>query len=146
MLALLLFAALNNHNGDTIRTRGLHHPVEIVRDCSGVSHIYTADEHDLFFAQGYVAATDRLFQLELWRRQATGTVAELLGPRELERDIGARLFKYRGDLQRELASYHPRGAAIVSAFVDGVNALIDATERDPRLLPIEFKILNTKPG
>ncbi|HEY5060134.1 MAG TPA: penicillin acylase family protein, partial [Gemmatimonadaceae bacterium] len=58
----------------------LERPVEILRDGSGISHIYAQNEHDLFFAQGYVAATDRLFQLELWRRQATGTVAELLGP------------------------------------------------------------------
>jgi penicillin amidase len=74
------------------------------------------------------------------------TVAELLGPRELERDIGARLFKYRGDLARELASYHPRGAAIVGAFVDGVNARIAETERTPSLLPLEFRLLGTKPG
>src|SRR5690242_11537474 len=106
---------------DTLRVSGLHQPVEILRDRWGISHIYAGNEHDLFFAQGYSAARDRLFQLELWRRQATGTVAELLGPRELERDIGTRLFKYRGDLQRELDHYHPHGAAIVQAFVDGVN-------------------------
>src|SRR4051812_25895505 len=69
---------------------GLHQPVEIVKDRWGVSHIYAKDEHDLFFAQGYNVATDRLFQLELWRRQATGTVAEILGPKELQRDIGNR--------------------------------------------------------
>src|ERR1043166_7125908 len=99
MLALLLIAALS---GDTVRAAGLHRPVEIVRDRNGVSHIYASDEHDLFFAQGYNAARDRLFQLELWRRQATGTVSELLGARELQRDIGARLFRYRGDPSREL--------------------------------------------
>jgi penicillin amidase len=143
MLALLLIAALH---GDTVKSKGLHQPVEIVRDRNGVSHIYARDEHDLFFAQGYNAARDRLFQLELWRRQATGTVAELLGPREIQRDIGARLFKYRGDMARELANYHPRGAAIVGAFVEGVNAYVAETERDPSLLPLEFKLLKTKPG
>jgi len=105
--------------GDTLHTPGLRAPVEIIRDRSGISHIYAKNEHDLFFAQGYSAARDRLFQLELWRRQATGTVSELLGKRELERDIGTRLFKYRGDLSAELAMYHPHGAAIVGAFVEG---------------------------
>jgi penicillin G amidase len=124
----------------------LEQSVEIIRDGSGISHIYAQNEHDLFFAQGYVAATDRLFQLELWRRQATGTVAELLGPRELQRDIGARLFKFRGDVQAELRHYHPHGPAIVAAFVDGINAYIAETERDPTKLPIEFGLLNTKPG
>src|SRR5262249_60790426 len=92
------------------------------------------------------AARDRLFQLEIWRRQATGTVSELLGKRELDRDIGARLFKYRGDLAKELAMYHPRGAAIVGAFVDGVNAYVAETEREPKLLPVEFRLLGTTPA
>jgi penicillin amidase len=132
--------------GDTLRVAGLRAPVEVIRDRVGISHIYAKNEHDLFFAQGYSAARDRLFQLEIWRRQATGTVSELLGKRELQRDIGTRLFKYRGDLATELARYHPRGAAIVGAFVDGVNAYVDATERDPSLLPLEFKLLGTRPG
>ena len=74
---------------------GLRQPVEIIRDRWGVNHIYAKNEHDLFFAQGYSAAQDRLFQLEIWRRQATGTVAELLGPQETKRDIGTRLFRFR---------------------------------------------------
>jgi penicillin G amidase len=146
IMHLLLILALVAHAPDTLRARGLGQPVEVMRDASGISHIYARNEHDLFFAQGYVAATDRLFQLELWRRQATGTVAELLGPREVARDIGARLFKFRGNMERELAHYHPHGAAIVRAFVDGVNAYIAETERDPSKLPLEFRLLNTKPG
>ena len=130
---------------DTTHLAGLSHPVEIVRDRTGISHIYASDEHDLFFAQGYSAARDRLFQLELWRRQATGTVAELLGPREIQRDIGARLFRFRGDMAQELSHYHPHGPAIVRAFVDGINAYIGETERNPKLLPLEFRLLGTKP-
>src|SRR6185437_9514027 len=106
---------------------GLHQPVEIIRDHWGIAHIYAKDEHDLFFAQGYNVAHDRLFQLEMWRRQATGTVAEILGPKEVERDIGDRLFTYRGDLTKELNWYHPHGALIINAFVDGINAYIDQT-------------------
>ncbi len=125
---------------------GLREPVEVLRDRWGISHIYARNEHDLFLAQGYSAARDRLFQLELWRRRATGTLAELQGPRALSGDVGARLLKFRGDLGRELNHYHPRGAAIVGAFVEGINAYIDRTERGLLRLPIEFEILGIKPG
>lgn len=125
---------------------GLAEPVEILRDRWGISHIYARNEHDLFFAQGFTAARDRLFQLELWRRQATGTMAEIQGPAALSRDVGARLLRYRGDLARELARYHPRGEEIVAAFVRGINAYIERTETDPRLLPVEFRALAIRPG
>jgi acyl-homoserine lactone acylase PvdQ len=89
---------------------------------------------------------ERLFQLEIWRRQATGTVAEILGRRELKRDTGARLHRFRGDLKQELYFYHPHGERIVNAFVDGINAYIAETERNPKLLPLEFRLLGIKPG
>lgn len=125
---------------------GLEHPVEILIDRWGVPHIYAQSEEDLFFAQGYQAARVRLFQFELWRRQATGTVAEILGPRELDRDRGARLLRYRGDLEEELNHYHPRGASIIRAFTRGINAWIETTEQQPELLPIEFRVLGIRPG
>src|SRR5665213_89484 len=130
----------------TLTAAGLHQPVEIVRDHWGIAHIYAKDEHDLFFAQGYNVAHDRLFQLEMWRRQATGTGAEILGPTEVERDTGDRLFMFRGDLSKELNWYHPHGALIINAFVDGINAYIDRTARDPSLLTPEFAMLGIKPG
>ena len=130
---------------DRIQLPGLERPVEILKDRWGISHIYAESEHDLFFAQGYNAARDRLFQLELWRRQATGTVAEMLGPRELQRDIGTRLFKFRKDLVQELTHYHPKGAAIVNAFVAGVNAYVDQANRAPERLPLEFRLLGIRP-
>ena len=107
---------------NTLRLAELQQPVEILRDSAGINHIYAQNEHDLFFAQGYAAAKDRLFQFEIWRRQATGTVAELLGEAEVKRDIGARLFKYRGDLKKELNHYHPHGEAIIAAFTQGITA------------------------
>ena len=131
---------------ETLDTAGLIAPVEIVTDRWGISHIYAENEHDLFFAQGYAAARDRLFQFEIWRRRATGTVAEILGARELERDTGARLFRFRGDLTTEMRHYHERGDTIIPAFVDGVNAYIDRTARDPDLLPLEFELLGITPG
>ena len=131
---------------DTLRLAGLRQPVEVLRDAWGIAHIYARNEHDLFFAQGYTAARDRAFQFEMWRRQATGTVAELLGERELTRDIGARLFQYRGSLAADLARYHPRGAAIVGAFVEGINAYVDEAARNPALVPLELRLLGTTPG
>ncbi|WP_419858681.1 penicillin acylase family protein [Candidatus Palauibacter irciniicola] len=138
-------AAFDAAATETLRVPGLEAGVEILKDLWGVSHIYAETEHDLFFAQGYSAARDRLFQFELWRRQATGTVSEILGPRELERDRGARLFRFRGDLEAELNHYHPRGAEIIRAFTDGINAYIAETERDPDLLPVEFEMLGIRP-
>ncbi|MGE5242841.1 MAG: penicillin acylase family protein [Betaproteobacteria bacterium] len=128
-----------------LRTPGVQQPVEVLRDPWGINHIYAKNEHDLFFAQGYLAARDRLFQFELWRRQATGTVAEILGRRELKRDIGTRLHMFRGDLDEELNWYHPHGAAIVHAYVDGVNASIAEAMKNPAALPIEFKMLGITP-
>ena len=129
----------------TLAIEGLRAPVEIVTDRWGINHIYATHESDLFFAQGYAAARDRLFQFELWRRQATGTVAEILGPRELQRDIGVRLHRFRGDMTTELSQYHDRGEQIVGAFVRGINAYIDQTAANPELLPIEFELLGIEP-
>lgn len=123
----------------------LQEKVEVVRDKNGINHIFAQNEQDLFFAQGYLAAKDRLFQFELWRRQATGTLAEILGPDELARDIGARLFQFRGEKKTELNHYHENGEAIVDAFVDGVNAYIDEVRADPDLLPLEFQMLGILP-
>lgn len=133
-------------SSSTLQISGVSQPVEVIRDRWGVNHIYAQNEADLFFAQGYAAAKDRLFQFELWRRQATGTVAEILGRRTLKRDIGARLHMFRGDLDAELDHYHPRGRLIVEAFVRGINAYIAETERTPTLLPLEFTMLGIKPG
>ncbi len=129
-----------------LKLAGLSESVEVIRDEYGVNHIYAKNEHDLFFAQGYCAAKDRLFQFELWRRQATGTLAEWLGPKEMIRDQGARLFKFRGNLKQELNHYHPHGEKIITAFTEGVNAYIKETEQNPQLLTIEFRLLGVKPG
>lgn len=129
----------------TLIIDGLEKPVEIVVDQWGIPHIYAQTEADLFFAQGFYAARDRLFQFEIWRRQATGTVAEILGQRELPRDIGTRLFQFRGDMQQEMNHYHPRGALIITAFVRGVNAYIDQAMQAPEELPLPFHLLGIQP-
>jgi penicillin amidase len=139
-------AAAQRAAADTLSVPGLTQPVEVIRDRWGLNHIYAQNEADLFQAQGYLAAKDRLFQFEVWRRRATGTVAEILGPRELTRDLGTRLHMYRGDMDAELNHYHPRGKQIVEAYVRGVNAYVDEALRDPASLPIEFKMLGITPG
>ena len=140
IISLNTFAQKN-----TLKVKGLKQKVEVLRDQWGVNHIYANNEHDLFFTQGYCAAKDRLFQFEIWRRQATGTTAEILGVREIKRDIGTRLFQYRGSIEKDLAKYHPRGVAIINAYVQGVNAYIKEANQNPTTLPIEFKLLHIQP-
>ena len=124
---------------------GLGAPVEVLTDRWGLDHIYAGNEEDLFFAQGYRAAENRLFQFEMWRRQATGTVAEILGPGELQRDIGTRLHMFRKDMGEEMRWYHPRGDVIIPAFVRGVNAAIERARQNPGALPLEFRLLGILP-
>jgi len=145
-LLFLVSCKDSGNSGNELSTPGLEKPVEILRDEYGINHIYAQTEHDLFFAQGYSAAKDRLFQFELWRRQASGTLAEIMGEKELKRDIGVRLFKFRGDLKKELNHYHPHGEAIINSFTEGINAYITETEKDPKLLPLEFQLLGIKAG
>lgn len=122
---------------------GLSKQVEVLRDQWGVPHIYAQSADDLFFAQGFVAAQDRMFQLDLWRRAGAGELAEILGPSYIERDRFARLMRYRGDMQAEWPSYSPDAKAILTSFARGVNAFI-ATSGDK--LPIEFQLLGIRPG
>ena len=130
---------------ETLRVSGLREPVEILTDRWGIAHIYATNQHDLFFAQGYNAARDRLFQLEIWHRRVTGTMAEIQGPKALDRDIGARLLRFRGDLDQEYRYYHPDGKEIIAAFVEGINAYIRQTREQPDLLPLEFGLLGITP-
>ena len=145
IFSICLTPSIHAQEEESYTIKGLQAPVEIRVDRWGIAHIYAENEADLFFAQGYNAARDRLFQFEIWRRQATGTVAELLGPRELERDRGTRLFMFRGNMTQEMNYYHPRGELIITSYVKGVNAYIAQTEKNPDLLPIEFELLDMKP-
>ena len=145
MLCTAAISISTNAQKSILKVKGLQQPVQVLRDQWGVNHIYANNEHDLFFTQGYCAAKDRLFQFEIWRRQATGTTAEILGAREIKRDIGTRLFQYRGSIEKDLARYHPRGVAIINAYVQGVNAYIKEANQNPSTLPIEFKLLHIQP-
>src|SRR5262245_57826222 len=108
----------------TIAVDGLSAPVRIVRDKWGVPHIYAATQADLFFAQGFVQAQDRLWQMDLWRRSSQGRLSEVLGANFIERDAMTRRMQYHGDMATEWASYGPAARAIVEAFVSGINAWV----------------------
>src|SRR5437870_6349316 len=127
----------------TLKVSGLQKPVNVLRDRWGVAHIYAQNQHDLFFAQGYVAAQDRLFQMELWRRSGQGRLAEILGASALQRDINARRLRYRGPMDAEYESYSPDTKDILAAFTAGINAYI--AERITAGLPIEFQLAGFKP-
>jgi len=128
------------------RGPGLTRPVEIVVDHQGVAHIRAENLHDLFFAQGWNAARDRLWQIDLWRKRGLGLLAADFGPGYLEQDRAARLFLYRGDMDREWIAYGPDAEAICTAFVAGINARIDQTEAGAAELPEEFALMNTRPA
>lgn len=142
---LILFVFIIVSCTNYIEIDGLESEVEVLRDNYGINHIYANNQEDLFFMQGYLAAVDRLFQFEIWRRQATGTVSEIFGEDELERDIGTRLFKFRGNIKDELNFYHEDGNQIVTSFVSGINKYIKEVNANPELLPLEFKVLGIKP-
>ncbi len=129
-----------------LRMQGLDRPVNVLRDRWGVAHIYAQNQHDLFFAQGVVAAQDRLFQMELWKRAGQGRLAEILGASALPRDVNARALRYRGDMQAEYESYSPDTRAILTAFTDGINSYIASlTAPGGPGLPIEFQLAGFSP-
>ena len=125
-----------------IEVPGLKEPVEVLRDRWGIPHVYAKNADDLFFAQGFVAAQDRLFQIDLWRRMGVGETAEVVGKEGLKADRFARLLKYRGDPDAEWASYAPDARQIATAFTRGINAYIDHVGDR---LPIEFQLLGLRP-
>ena len=126
----------------TLKVPGLTAPVRVVRDTWGVPHIYAEHQADLFLAQGFVQAQDRLFQMDLWRRASQGRLSEVLGPNFIERDAMTRRIQYRGDLDEEWASYGPDAKAIAEAFVRGVNAWVALARQRP---PEEFVLAGWRP-
>ena len=124
---------------------GLSAPADIVIDHWGIAHIFAANIHDAFFLQGYNAARDRLWQIDLWRKRGLGLLAKSLGPAYIDQDRAARLFLYRGDMEKEWAAYAPDSRHWVAAFVDGVNAYVAQVQSGARPLPIEFKLTDSRP-
>ena len=123
----------------TIKVAGLEQGAEILVDRWGVPHIYAQSQDDAFFAQGFNAARDRLFQIDLWRRRGLGELASVFGPAYVEQDKATRLFLYRGDMQKEWQSYGKGAQRISERFVAGINAYVDYVAQTPAALPFEFR-------
>jgi penicillin amidase len=119
----------------------LRAPVSILRDDRGVPHIIARNEHDLFFAQGYVEASDRLFQMDLLRRFVKGELAEVLGNGALANDEKERAVPVRAIVDAQWRRLDERSKETLGAFSDGVNAAIDR-----ETLPVEFRILAYRPS
>tara|TARA_B100000029_G_scaffold516253_2_gene628032 strand:- start:27289 stop:29676 length:2388 start_codon:yes stop_codon:yes gene_type:complete len=142
-LQLLAQESLSQLDGE-IYLQGLIDSVEVIRDKYGIPHLYAQNIDDLFFAQGFVMAQDRLWQMEMWRRWRSGRLSEIFGPEAFEYDKRTRLMMYRGPYdEREWESYHPEGKRIFSAYAKGINAYISKNKNN---LPVEFKLTGLKPG
>jgi penicillin amidase len=125
----------------SVVTMGVYAPVTIVRDRRDVPHIAARNEHDLYFGEGYVQGSDRLFQLDLSRRYAYGRLAEILGAKALPYDEMQRAAGIDAIARRQLRALAPRDRAAIVAFSDGVNA---AAATQP--LPVEFRMLLYRPA
>ena len=125
-----------------LKVAGLSRPVTVIRDAHGVPAIEAQSLPDLFFAQGYVTAQDRLWQMDIMRRFASGELSEILGPDTLKIDREQRILGLRNAARKSLADADPRDRAFFEAYSRGVNAYIAGQRGN---LPIEFRILKYAP-
>jgi penicillin amidase len=126
----------------TLAVPGLERPVTVVRDIAGIAHIRAETVHDLFMAQGFVHAQERMWQMEVWRHISAGRLAEMFGDSELDTDRFIRTLGWRQATERDVAAMAPEARAVVDAYADGVNAWLDQ-ERDS--LGLAFLVTGTKP-
>ena len=150
VVVALLASAAQAEVSSTVRQedrplRGLTQPAEMIIDRWGIPHIYAASARDAFFLQGYNAARDRLWQIDLWRKRGLGRLSASLGPAYVAQDRAARLFLYRGDMQAEWAAYDPEAKGAVEAFTAGINAYVAEVRAGGRPLPVEFKLTASQP-
>jgi len=134
-------AALPQIDG-AVQVSGLAAPVDVLRDARGVPHLRAQSLDDLYFAQGYITAQDRLWQMDLSRRLADGELAEIFGSKLIERDVENRKLGFRRAAERGVDDLPSGVHHYLDSYARGVNAFIDA-HRDR--LPIEFPILGYKP-
>ena len=125
---------------------GIDDVTEIVVDEFGVPHIYAENHYDVFFAQGFNAARDRLWQIDLWKRRGLGQLSEILGEQYLEQDRAARMFVYRGDMYAEWLAYGNDAKLISESFTAGINAFVELAKVNPELMPVEFGLLGYQPS
>ncbi|PJE36699.1 penicillin acylase family protein [Pseudooceanicola lipolyticus] len=130
---------------ETLQVSGLQSDAEILIDTWGIPHLRARSTMDGFYLQGFNAARDRLWQMDLWRKRGLGRLAASFGPGFLEQDIAARAFLYRGDIEAEYRAYADDMEEICTAFVAGINAWIDLCAAEPERLPPEFDKTGSKP-
>ena len=121
---------------------GLQAPVEVVRVEPGIPHVYARNAHDLFFAQGYVHAQDRLWQMEFNRTLGAGRLASLFGEGALEIDRIMHTLGLTQAAERDWQVLAPDTRALLAAYAEGVNAYLST---HPGKLPIEFTVLGVEP-
>ncbi|WP_158786133.1 penicillin acylase family protein [Granulicella sp. L46] len=126
---------------------GLSAPVTITRDAQSVPSIHAANLDDLLFAQGYITAADRLFQMDALRRHGAGTLAEILGPSLIQHDREQRILQLRAAADRAVAVLPPDQLHQLQAYARGINAYISTHSgaNTPNTLPVEFHILHYSP-
>ncbi|MGD0787356.1 MAG: penicillin acylase family protein [Terracidiphilus sp.] len=134
-------AALPVLDGD-LHLAGLSAPATVRRDAHGVPHLEAATQDDLFMAQGYVTAQDRLWQMDLYRRNGNGELAEVFGPSQLKHDKAQRVFQYRNTARRIYANLPADDRARLDNYARGVNLFISQHQDT---LPAEFKLLHYRP-
>jgi penicillin G amidase len=127
----------------SLQVKGLSAPVKVTRDGHGVPAIEAASLEDLFLAQGYVTAQDRLWQMDVMRRFAAGELSEILGEDTLRIDREQRILGLRAAARKSLQMASPRDRSYFDAYARGVNAFIEAHGSG---LPIEFRILKYRPN
>ncbi|MDR6224166.1 penicillin acylase family protein [Desmospora profundinema] len=128
----------------TISLQGLDGEVTVRRDRHGVPHIKAESEQDLYVAQGYITAQDRLFQMELSRRVASGRLSEMAGPATLDRDRFFRTLGLRRAAKDSWQSYSLEARGVMEAYTRGVNAYIRSA-RQAGTLPVEFTLMGFEP-
>ena len=124
LLAVVTGRALPQETG-TAQVPGLSASVSVVRDAAGIAHISADTTHDLFFAQGYLHASERMWQMEVWRHISAGRLAELFGESQLDTDRFIRALGWRVAAQRDLDAVSPATRAVLDAYTAGVNAWLD---------------------
>ena len=127
----------------TVQLQGLRAPVTIRRDERGIPYIEATNDEDLYFAQGYVTANDRLWQMDLQRRTARGQLSEIFGNAVLAQDKLHRRFGFGRMIDEAAAHLDPTFAPSVSAYTKGVNAFISSLT--DKTMPPEFRVLQYKP-
>ena len=118
---------------------GLDAPVDIYRDEMGIPHIYATSLHDLFFAQGYVHAQDRFWQMDFWRHIGSGRLSEMFGTSQLDTDMFLRTLGWHQIAEQEYSNLGSESKAILDAYAKGVNAYIN--HREPVDLSLEYLVL-----